>query len=126
MGGAYSDLTPQVKAARRWRGPIAEPPGYPLLFRAGPVTASPRRARGVSPLQPRRLGCTPLRSARVHAAPPAAMQRVTGSHSAKRKQVVLRSALRKGTRLGAFVVGGCKTDPARRHPDAKNCVSSTE
>src|SRR5713101_4997003 len=32
---------------------------------AGPVTVSPGRAHGVSALQPRRLACTPLRSARV-------------------------------------------------------------
>jgi len=32
------------------------------------------------------------------------------------KQVALRSVPRKGTRLGAAGVGGCKRGPARRHP----------
>ena len=50
---------------RKHTGLVFEQPGHPLLFCAGPVAASPGRARGVSPLQPRRLGCTPLRSARV-------------------------------------------------------------
>src|SRR5438067_3251429 len=73
MEGAYSDLKPQVKAARRVLSPSTQ----------------------------------------------------TCSHSAKRKQVVLRSALRKGTRLVAFRGGRVQNEPARRHPDVKDCVSST-
>jgi hypothetical protein len=67
-----------------------------LLFCAGPVAASPRRARGVSPLQPRRLGCTPLRSARV----PCGTTRAdaTGHQLALRDAQASRAPLRLGAR----------------------------
>jgi len=39
------------------------------------------------------------------------------------RQVALRSAMRKGTRLGASGVGGCKRGSARRHPQKASSPS---
>jgi hypothetical protein len=119
-----------MRLMRNYSAFVAEQPGHPLLFCAGPVAASPRRARGVSPLQPRRLGCTPLRSARVPCGTTRA--NATGHQLALREAQASRAALRHEERDASHGkkslswqtwgrvgemrvrVGRCKRGPARR------------
>jgi hypothetical protein len=108
-----------MRLIRNSAGSVAEQPGHPLLFCAGPVAASPRRARGVSPLQPRRLGCTPLRSARVPCGPTRAD--ATGHQLALRDAQASRAPLRHEERDASWRVrGGRVQKSARLRPPASH------